>query len=145
MPKEVYTIIEKNYKGEPVVEILRNGLPWNDELPHAGRKHFSFGYSKARAILHAQKLITNFVETNGKEPGKLDPMSLGYVPNTRIRSLTVIKKGPFYNSKDFLVDHYYLNFHLSSNGRGQISFGLKKAEALLILIDDIKKFVSKYR
>jgi len=144
MAKDNYTLIQKFYKGEPIIEILRNGLPWNDELPHAGRKHFLFGYSKARAILHAENLISNFVETNGKEPGKLDPMSLGYVPNTRIRSLTVIKKGPFYNSKDFLVDHHYLNFQLGSNGKGQISFGLKKAEAVIFLIDDIKKFVAKH-
>ena len=144
MPKVAYTIIEKSYKGEPVAEILRNGLPWNDELPYAGRKHFSFGCRKAMAILHAYDLIENFVKTEGREPNSLRIEDLGNVPNARIRSLKVRKKGPFYNSKDYLVDHHYLNFQLSSISKDQMSFGIQKAEAILILIDDINKFVSKH-
>jgi hypothetical protein len=39
----MYKPVLKEFNGAPIFEILRNGQPWNDDLPFAGKTHFSFG------------------------------------------------------------------------------------------------------
>ena len=76
----MYTPVLKEFNGAPVFEILRNGQPWNDELPFAGKKHFSFGVKKARSIIQAEALIRQYVSSIGAEPRLLDVADLW--PNT---------------------------------------------------------------
>lgn len=134
----MFTPVLKEFNGAPVCEILRNGQPWNDELPFAGKMHFSFGVRKARSIIQAEALIRKYVSSMGAEPRLLDAADLGYVPDTNIRSLKVTKHGPFHNPAGLLIDKNYLQLTMDDEN---LSFGLTKAQAILVLLDDIRKFV----
>ena len=57
----MYKPVLKEFNGAPIFEILRNGQPWNDELPFAGKLHFSFGVKKARSLLQAEVGIKPFL------------------------------------------------------------------------------------
>jgi hypothetical protein len=61
----MYKPVLKEFNGAPIFEILRNGQPWNDDLPFAGKTHFSFGVRKARSIIHAEVLIRQYVSSMG--------------------------------------------------------------------------------
>ncbi len=134
----MYKPVLKEFNGAPIFEILRNGQPWNDELPFAGKLHFSFGVRKARALIQAESIIRRYVSTMGAEPRLLDVVELGYVPETNIRSLKVTKHGPFHNPSGLLIDKNYLQLIIDDE---KLSFGLTKAQAIKDLFDDIKKFV----
>lgn len=134
----MYKPVLKEFNGAPVFEILRNGQPWNDELPFAGKMHFSFGIRKARSVIHAEALIRKYVSSMGAEPRLLDVADLGYVPDTNIRSLKVTKHGPFHNPAGILIDRNYLQLTMDDE---QFSFGLTKAQAVVGLFDDIRSFV----
>lgn len=134
----MYKTVLKEFNGAPVFEILRNGQPWNDDLPFAGKMHFSFGIRKARSIIHAEALIRQYVSSMGEEPRLLDVADLGYVPDTNIRSLKVTKHGPFHNPAGILIDKSYLQLTMDDE---QFSFGLTKAQAVVGLFDDIRQFV----
>ena len=134
----MYKPVLKEFNGAPVFEILRNGQPWNDELPFAGKMHFSFGIRKARSIIHAEALIRQYVSSMGAEPRLLDVADLGYVPDTNISSLKVTKHGPFHNPAGILIDKNYLQLTMDDEN---LSFGLTKAQAVVGLFDDIRQFV----
>ena len=134
----MYKPVLKEFKGAPVFEILRNGQPWNDDLPFAGKMHFSFGVRKARSIIHAEALIRQYVSSMGAEPRLMDVADLGYVPDTNIRSLKVTKHGPFHNPAGILINKNYLQLTMDDE---QFSFGLTKAQAVVGLFDDIKQIV----
>jgi hypothetical protein len=134
----MYKPVLKEFNGAPIFEILRNGQPWNDELPFAAKLHFSFGVRKARALIQAESIIRLYVSTMGAEPRLLDVVELGYVPETNIRSLKVTKHGPFHNPSGLLIDKNYLQLIIDDE---KLSFGLTKAQAIKDLFDDIKKFV----
>ncbi len=133
-----YTPILKQFNGAPVMEILRNDQPWNDDIPFAGKMLFSFGVKKARSIIQAEALIRQYVGSMGAEPPLLEVADLGYVPDTNIRSLKVTKHGPFHNPAGILIDKNYLQLTMDDE---QLSFGLTKAQAVVGLLDDIRKFV----
>lgn len=138
MMQPKYTPILKQFNGAPVMEILRNGQPWNDDLPFAGKSHFTLGTRKARSLIHAEVLIRKYVSSMGAEPRLMDVADLGYVPDTNIRSLKVIKHGPFHNPAGILINKNYLQLTMDDEN---LSFGLTKAQAVLVLLDDIRKFV----
>jgi hypothetical protein len=133
-----YTPILKQFNGSPVMEILRNDQPWNDDLPFAGKMHFSFGVRKARSLLHAEVIIRQYVTSMGVEPRLMDVADLGYVPDTNIRSLKVTKHGPFHNPAGILIDKNYLQLSMDDE---QFSLGLTKAQAIVCLFDDVRRFV----
>ena len=137
----MYKTVLKEFNGAPVFEILRNGQPWNDELHFAGKTHFSFGVRKARSLIHAETVIRQYVSSMGSEPRMLDVADLGYVPDTNIRSLKITKHGPFHNPAGILIDKSYLQLTLDDE---QFSFGLTKAQAVVGLFDDIRRFVVKF-
>ena len=110
----------------------------NDELPFAGKMHFSFGVKKARSLLRAEVIIRQYVGSMGSEPRLMDVADLGYVPDTNIRSLKVTKHGPFHNPSGILIDKNYLQLTMDEE---QFSFGLTKAQAIVGLFDDIRQFV----
>ena len=138
MIQSKYTPILKQFNGAPVMEILRNDQPWNDDIPFAGKMHFSFGVRKARSIIHAEVTIRQYVSSMGAEPRLMDVADLGYVPDTNIRSLKVTKHGPFHNPAGILIDKSYLQLTMDDE---QFSFGLTKAQAIVCLFDDIRQFV----
>jgi hypothetical protein len=137
----VYKPLLKDFHGEPVLEILRNEEPWNDDLPFAVKLHFSFGVRKARAILHAESIIRSYVDSKGAEPRINTEVNLGYVPNTNISELKVSKFDSFDNALGHRVDRSYLKLVM---GEDSLAFGHTKAEALLILWDDIGRFVAQF-
>jgi hypothetical protein len=131
----------KEFNREPIFEVLRNKEPWNDDLPIAGKLHFSFGVRKARAILHAESVIRSYVESKGTEPPINTEANLGYVPNTNISELKVSKFDSFDNALGHRVDRSYLKLVM---GEDSLAFGHTKAEALLMLWDDIGRFVAQF-
>jgi hypothetical protein len=137
----VYKPLLKDFHGEPVLEILRNNEPWNDDLPIGVKLHFSFGVRKARAILHAESIIRSYVDSKGAEPRINEEVNLGYVPNTNISELKIFKFDSFDNTLGHHGDRSYLKLVM---GEDSLAFGHTKAEALLILWDDVGRFVAQF-
>jgi len=136
-----YSCQWKEFKREPIFEVLRNEEPWNDDLPIAGKLHFSFGVRKARAILHAESIIRSYVDSKGAESQINMEVNLGYVPNTNISELKISRFDSFDNALGHRVDRSYLKLVM---GEDSLAFGHTKAEALLILWDDIGWFVAQF-
>lgn len=129
----------RKFNHEPIFEILRDKKPWNDDLPIGAKLHFSFGIRKAKAILHAESVIRTYVHTKGTEPRTNTPVNLGYVPNTNILSIKVHKVDSFINHAAILINRSYLKLVIDGV---PIAFGLTKAEALLELWEEIRRFVT---
>jgi len=135
----VYSFRLNEFNGEPIFEVLRNKEPMNDDLPIGAKLHFSFGVRKACAILHAESVIGTYVDTKGAEPRTNAPVNLGYVPNTNMLSINVHKVDCFKNHAAILINRSYLKLVIDSV---PIAFGLTKAEALLDLWEEIRRFVT---
>ena len=136
-----YSYQWKEFNREPIFEVLRNEEPWNDELPIGAKLHFSFGVRKARAILHAESVIRSYVDSNGAESRINTEVNLGYVPNTNISDLKISKFDSFDNALGHRVDRSYLKLVM---GEDSLAFGHTKAEALLMLWDNIGRFVAQF-
>ena len=110
-------------------------------LSIGAKLHFSIGVRKARAILHAESVIRSYVESKGAEPRINIDVNLGYVPNTNIIELKISKFDSFDNALGRRVDRSYLKLVM---GEDTLAYGHTKAEALLILWDDIGRFVAQF-
>ena len=132
-----FTLIEKQYNGNDLVEILKDDQPFWENLPGAGR-HFSFGLTKASAIVSSLPIIERFVDTQGRYPAE------GYcveVEDKRMeRRYRVSCKQNFCTGNGGLIYSPYLDISKAS-GEPLLKFGLLKATALLELSDELEAFV----
>jgi hypothetical protein len=64
MPR--FSAREKQYLGNPILEVLIDGNSWGVTYPYD--EHFRFGVQKAKLILIFIDLIEEFVKTEGKRP-----------------------------------------------------------------------------
>ena len=133
-----FTLIEEEFRGNTIVEILKDGEPFWENLAGAGR-HFSFGQLKASAILRCMAVIERFVDTDGKYP------SDGYYVEVQDpflkRVYHVSCERSFCTTSGRLVCSPYLDIRKPDCER-LVKFGLLKATALLELKDEIEGFVS---
>jgi hypothetical protein len=130
---------EFEYKGNPTIEILRDGEPFWDGLPSV-KNHFSFGVNKATMILACIDIIEKFSQSEGREPAASKPINVE--SNEWGLSLQIVRYSSF-KSYDKSFDKPYLEINGSNNRK--LGFGVMKAKALIHLEEGIKKFVKKYQ
>ncbi len=130
-----FTTAQRLFRGNPVLEVLVNGQSWGVTFPFDG--HFRFGVQKARLILVFTDLIEKFVETGGIRPSFNTPISrtdLKY----NLNSPCICTTFPgFTRSEGQYINSPYMQL---KSGVLAIGFGLKKAEALIEVWNNIKAF-----
>ena len=136
-----FSLISKNFRGNRIVEILKDGEPFWENLPGAC-KHFSFGLSKATAILSCMPAIRKFVDTNGQYPssGYYVEMPCPWKPTV----FQVSRERNFETTFGQFVQSPYLEIRNQNTDRA-LKFGMLKAEALLELHHEIATFVVSHR
>ena len=132
-----YSIREGTYKGNPYIEILRNELPFFDDISF--KKEFKFGLNKAKMIITCIDIIYLFSITDGQKP----EAGVTYCINNGILNIDCYykKQDEFTTSFGKRVEKPYLVLESESTSKG---FGLQKAEALLLLKEGIKEFIAKH-
>jgi len=133
---DVYSIIEKTYHGNPIIEVLKNGEEFGLEFPFD--QNFQFGLGKAKMILIAMDIIKLFVDSNGEKPEheKTDKLS-----NEEHDMEVWCTKYNSFNWYGRYINRPYLAL---DSGPVRIGFGLVKARALIEIEHEIENFVSKY-
>jgi hypothetical protein len=134
-----YELVENVYKGNPVIEILKDGEPIHRYDPH-----FRFGCGRARLIVSCLEVIREFAENTDD------------VGNTTVTPCTIyshwIKKDieisiephpDFEHSSGMVIHKPWLKLKELPLGHPHISFGVRKAHALWVLREEIEAWVRK--
>lgn len=132
-----FSLIETKYRGNDVVEILKDGQAFWENIPGAVR-HFGFGHKKAAAILLCMPVIERFADTEGRYPSEGHYVEVQDKQNKR--TYHVSHERSFCTSNGRLICNPYLDIR-QPDGDRVIKFGLLKATALLELKDKIETFV----
>jgi hypothetical protein len=127
-----YDIRKDTYKGSPVLEILVNGGPWGDTFTYD--EHFRFGQIKARMIVTCLEIIEAFEFTQGHRPGANDEITISRTSTGLTCSCT--KQDQYTTSHGKVIEQPYLRLDAEKS----IGFGVKKAEAIVSLQDQIREF-----
>lgn len=114
----------------PVLEVLADGRSWKEAFGYDER--FQFGTDKARMILAAIGLIAQFVKSNGllPIPGRVIEL---HEPSLEIRC----------RCTNCAEDAGYGPF-VRLEGEKRLSFGVRKASALLQVEADMRAFVERH-
>jgi hypothetical protein len=127
------------HQGGDILEILCDQKPWGES--HTYDEHFRFGPFKARMIVAAQSVITDFAESDGAMPPRGvnviahdDPFDPQFSPHCSTSDHFFVNRRR--------VDRPYLKLSVGNVGYG---FGVAKAEALLVLMDKVKTFARNHR
>ena len=123
-----------DHEGGEILEVLCDQKPWGDTFTYD--EHFRFGPFKARMIIAAQSVISEFVESDGTKPvrgftvvARDDPTDRSFSPSCSTYDHFFVRRRR--------VDRPYLKLRI---GRIAYGFGVSKAEALLVLMDKVKVF-----
>ena len=123
-----------NHEGDDILEILCDQNPWGDTYTYD--EHFRFGPFKARMIVAAQSVISEFAESHGAKPPRgviVTPRDDHINPSLSPRCSTY----DHFFVRNHRVDRPYLKLSVGHVGYG---FGVSKAEALLVMMDQVKVF-----
>jgi hypothetical protein len=128
MPIYTYKYSEQ-YMGIPIMEILKDGEPFWEDLPGA-KTHFRFGIEKAYMLLNCMPKIKEFNESAG---------GIG------INVSQYRNENNIYNFQCNICRLYW-NGHpyLKIEDCKTINFGLLKSESIIELEDEIKMFCDIY-
>lgn len=122
--------------GNPVIEILKDGAAFWEDLPGA-KQHFTFGITKAMMILSCMKWIQHFLDSPSSDLDLLQPKS---VSSLEWGNTCTIQAFPGFKRRGAWVEKPYLEI---SAGDTKIAFGRLKAESLILLQNELKKFVQE--
>ena len=132
---DVFELRRGWYKSRPIVEILKNGTPFWEELPES-KDHFSFGYKKAVLLLSCFDTIKAFHDSCGKEP---PPGRVETIGHSGFAGRVEIRRFEGFKSRGAWVNRPYLE--IATEG-SRIGLGMMKAKALLELQGEIQQFVN---
>ena len=132
----VYSIIESEHFGNPVIEILVDGDIWGSVYGYD--ENFRFGLIKAKMIIAGMNKIEEFYNSNGKSPPLLEEIGIEDNKYSVLCRCVVHDEFPV---KGKIIEKPYLKL---IGKYDNIGFGLEKARALLDLEEEIKQFIDKY-
>jgi len=125
-----FTHVFSSYKGNPIMEILKNDEPFWEDLPGA-KKNFRFGTKKAHMLLDCIPIIQEFYH------------SKGIIPNITKSQITVRNSLIGCKvSRHVWYGHPYLR--IVDDNMNLINFGLLKSKSIIELKDTIKHFFDNY-
>ncbi|HHT9160123.1 MAG TPA: hypothetical protein ACFYEH_09705 [Candidatus Brocadiaceae bacterium] len=137
-PEAVYEIEQQIWKGEPIIEVLRDGEAWASPWD----RNFRFGRIKTAMIWYCIDRIQDFALTNN--PGKMIP--LPFIREADPDLIIQLQTFPLFRNADgniiegpFLRLDHLLNKPFISNTH--IGFGKEKAAALVILKNELLKWL----
>jgi hypothetical protein len=113
-----------------MLEVLGNGRSWKAAFGHD--QHFQFGTAKAGMILAAMALISQFVKSNGLRPVP------GRIIEVHEPSFEICCR-----CTNCVEDARYGPFMRLDAGK-RLSFGMRKASALLQVESEIRAFVQRH-
>ena len=125
-----FTHVFSSYKGNPIMEILKNDEPFWEDLPGA-KKNFRFGTNKAHMLLDCIPIIQEFYHSKGVIPNITDSQIT--VRNSIIGCKVV---------RHVSYVHPYLK--IVDNNMNVINFGLLKSKSIIELKHMIKHFFDNY-
>ena len=125
-----FTHVFSSYKGNPIMEILKNGDPFWEDLPGA-KKNFRFGTQKAHMLLDCIPIIQEFYHSKGIIPNITQPPII--VSNSIIECKV---------SRHVWNGHPYLK--IVDDNMKVINFGLLKSKSIIELKHKIKHFIDNY-
>lgn len=133
-PDAIYEINQTQWlaKGEPIVEILRNGNAWTEPWD----SHFRFGRIKTKMILSCIHYIEEFAVS--ASPAELIKAYIIQKPDPDL--IIQMQTFPeFVNSHGYLIPYPFLRLDrlVNKDKTQHIGFGQVKASALVILKDDL--------
>lgn len=133
----MYSFEEKIYKGNPVLELLENGVPVFEETD--GRiKGLTFGLKKAKMFICCLDLIKTFYVSEGGTP----PINSTILIEDKENSLKCYcERRNRFRRYGQEINRPYLRIQ---SGNTKISFGLKKAKGIFLLSNQIKDFIEEY-
>lgn len=139
-PDAAYRLVASEYLGEPVIEVTRDGQPWNSPWD----THFRFGRIKTAAILFCRKDIQKFALS--KHPGAMLPDPVVRQPDPDL-TLQLQTFPAFTNSGGAVVDEPFLRIERLRHGSvtHYIGFGQRKAAALVLLQKDLEAWLRRIR
>jgi hypothetical protein len=130
-----YSLQFDTYKGNDVVEILKDGGPI-----HANDKEWRFGRNKAKLILAAVEILEEFV-TKSNEGIQILPRSIRDDTFGISLDVHIEEVSGFVRSTGQFIDRYWLKLIAVPGPDPHIGVGFEKAKAVLALKDDIKDWV----
>lgn len=133
-----YEIVESIYKDSPVIEILENSEPFPFD------SHFRFGCKKARLILACMDTIVEFSEhTDDNGRSTVKPHTIDSIKFGGEISVSIEPHPEFVHSSGRTINKPWLSLRVMPYESPHISFGLRKAHALVSLKDQIIKWLNK--
>jgi hypothetical protein len=133
------SVVERSFKGNPTIEILREGQPWGED--HVGPEHFSFGITKLRMLRAALPILETFVESRGSKPWPGEMQKATDLTGSGIVSVEVHKHDDFCRRDGAQIGQPYLKL---INGKTSVGLGLKKCEAILDLWPRLEGFLASH-
>src|SRR3989338_8531585 len=140
-PETDYEIKQQTWKNEPIVEVFRDGKPWDSPVD----RHFRFGRVKTAMILYCIDTIQDFALTGTMIPS---PIIKQPDPDLAVRIQTF---PAFTTSYGRFVDEPFMRLERINPVRIEhtkfkiakqsIGFGQVKAAALVVLKNDIDKWL----
>ena len=133
-----YSVIESNFKGHPVIEILKNDKEFGAEFP--SDQNFKFGVNKAKMIVAAMDIIKQFYNSKAKLPKTGESIKIKDDNIEFHFYCTKYDEFEFGGHKKIHKPYLELDAEFT-----KISFGLVKTNALIELEEEIKEFAKKDR
>jgi hypothetical protein len=135
----MFSVVSGSFKGNPTIEILRDGQPWGED--NVGPEHFSFGITKLRMIRAALPIVEKFVESRGGDPWPDQVHKVTDVTGSGIVSAEVHKHEDFSRRDGQQISLPYLRL---VSGKTSLGVGLKKCEAILDLWPHLDGFLASH-
>ena len=130
---------EDIYEGKPIIEVLINGLPISVT---GGKKHFSFGCTRAKLIINCMEIVKDFSINKGNidinKHNKLFKHDDVIITIEAGKMIVTNRKGSFITSWGKVVNKPYIEL---KSGNVKIAFGLTKAGALIELESQIREWI----
>jgi hypothetical protein len=130
------SVVLSSFRGNPTIEILRDGQPWGDD--NIGTAHFSFGITKARMVRAAFGILENFVESAGGQPWPGQVQEATDATGAGILRVMVQKHDEFENAAGNQIHQPFLKL---TAGDTSLGLGLTKCQALVFLAEEIDRFL----
>lgn len=134
-----FSLKEGNFRGFPVVEVLKNG----GQVTRYD-SHFRFGPRKAQMLLACVHILREFWQSSDEKRGKFSPEVVeDQRQNLRIRLYAVQPRQDFERSDGLTVEHDWLQLQALPPDNLHIGLGVTKCRAICELEEELKSWLKR--
>jgi hypothetical protein len=135
-----FSIRESRFRGNPIVEVLKNGGPI-----HMWDKHFRFGLRKAEMLLSCIELIREFGSSTDERRLAFQPRVVENQRRGLSIQISVEMYADFEHSSGERVDRPWLCLQALPPDTEHIGIGALKCQAICAVQDDLEAWLRKHR